>query len=159
MAAYRLAGAKPLSEPMVEYCLIDPWEQTWNLNRNSYILIHKMRSKMPSGKMRPFCFGLNTSARPSLAHIIMCHLIQAIMETSASLLLMDPMEQIPTRFSEIQNTTIVILESKIRMSSEKSWLCCGSLNVNLMIRLCILMGNQYHVIRLVLIQARRKSKL
>ena len=26
--ACRLAGAKPLSEPMLEYCSLDPWEQT-----------------------------------------------------------------------------------------------------------------------------------
>ena len=26
--ACRLAGAKPLSEPMLEYCYLDPWEQT-----------------------------------------------------------------------------------------------------------------------------------
>ena len=26
--ACRLFGAKPLSEPMLEYCQLDPWEQT-----------------------------------------------------------------------------------------------------------------------------------
>ena len=26
--ACHLAGAKPLSEPMLEYCQLDPWEQT-----------------------------------------------------------------------------------------------------------------------------------
>ena len=26
--ACHLAGAKPLSEPMLQYCYLDPWEQT-----------------------------------------------------------------------------------------------------------------------------------
>ena len=32
----RLADAKPLSEPMLGYCELDPWEQKlqWNLNQN-----------------------------------------------------------------------------------------------------------------------------
>ena len=59
--ACRLVGAKPLSQPMLEYCQLDPWEQTsmkfqsqfihfysrkciWkcrNFNRNSYIFIQE----------------------------------------------------------------------------------------------------------------------
>ena len=38
--ACRLAGTKPLSEPMLEYCQLDPWEQI-NLNRNSHISIQE----------------------------------------------------------------------------------------------------------------------
>ena len=40
--ACRLAGAKPLSEPMLEYCQLDHWEKLeWKLNQNLYILIHE----------------------------------------------------------------------------------------------------------------------
>ena len=28
--ACRLAGDKPLSEPMLEYCKLDPWQQNFN---------------------------------------------------------------------------------------------------------------------------------
>ena len=34
-----LDGTKPSSEPMLEYCYLDPWELQWNLNRNLYIFI------------------------------------------------------------------------------------------------------------------------
>ena len=40
----RLDGAKPLSEPMLEYCPLDPKEQIkfqWNFNRNSNIFIQE----------------------------------------------------------------------------------------------------------------------
>ena len=37
--AGRLAAAKPLSKPMLEYCLMDPYEQT--LNQNTKLLIHE----------------------------------------------------------------------------------------------------------------------
>ena len=37
----RLIGAKPLSEPMLEYLLIRTLEQ-WNLKRNSYIFIQEI---------------------------------------------------------------------------------------------------------------------
>ena len=50
--ACRLVGAKPLSEPLLEYCELDHWEQKsvkwtignknqWNLNRNSNIFIQE----------------------------------------------------------------------------------------------------------------------
>ena len=60
--ACRLPGAKPLSEPMLDYCQLDR-----RLGTNfSEILIEilafslkKMRLKVSSGKWRPFCFGLN----------------------------------------------------------------------------------------------------
>ena len=58
--ACRLAGAKPLSGPMLEYF---NWtlrnKLQWNLNRNSLIFIKKMYLKMSSGNLRPFCLGLN----------------------------------------------------------------------------------------------------
>ena len=38
--ACRLVDAKPLSEPMLEYYQLDPWEQLrWNLNLNLNIFI------------------------------------------------------------------------------------------------------------------------
>ena len=38
----RLFVAKPLSEPMLGYCQLDPKEQTYeNFNTNSYIFIHE----------------------------------------------------------------------------------------------------------------------
>ena len=40
--AYRLDGAKPLYEPMYEYCLLNPREQTSvKFNRNSNIFIQE----------------------------------------------------------------------------------------------------------------------
>ena len=39
----RLVGAKPLSEPMLEYCSFEPQEQMfqWKLNQISYIFIQE----------------------------------------------------------------------------------------------------------------------
>ena len=37
----RLIGAKPLSEPMLEYHELDTNELQWNFNRNSYIFIQE----------------------------------------------------------------------------------------------------------------------
>ena len=42
--ACRLFDGKPLSKPMLEYCLLDPWEQTsgkGNLDQNLYIFIQE----------------------------------------------------------------------------------------------------------------------
>ena len=40
--ACRLFGAKPLSEPMLTYCQLGPWEQTsGNSNRNTKLFIHE----------------------------------------------------------------------------------------------------------------------
>ena len=36
-----LAGAKPLTEPVLEYCQLYPWEQTMSLYLNLYIFIHE----------------------------------------------------------------------------------------------------------------------
>ena len=37
-----LAGAKPLYEPMLEYCQLESWEQLkWNCNRIWYIFIQE----------------------------------------------------------------------------------------------------------------------
>ena len=59
--ACRLDGAKPLSEPMLEYSV--NWalrnKLQWHLNRNSNILFTKMCLKVSSAKWRPFCLGLH----------------------------------------------------------------------------------------------------
>ena len=41
--ACRLVGAKSLSEPMLEYYKLDPWEQT-SVKFKSYIFIGKLTS-------------------------------------------------------------------------------------------------------------------
>ena len=55
--AWRLDGAKPLSEPILEYCQLDPWEQTSVKYLTFYF--KEMHLKMSSGKWRPFHRGLN----------------------------------------------------------------------------------------------------
>ena len=64
--ACRLTGAKPLSEPMMGYCLLDPWGRT----NFSEILIgiqtfslKKIQLKMSSGKWWPFCLGLDVLSK------------------------------------------------------------------------------------------------
>ena len=59
--ACRLVGAKPLSEPMLEYCKLDRLETNFS---EILIAIHtfsfkKMHLKMSSPKRQPFCLGLN----------------------------------------------------------------------------------------------------
>ena len=44
--ACRLAGAKPLSEPMLEYCEFDPWEQTSMKLQSKFIHFHSRKSKI-----------------------------------------------------------------------------------------------------------------
>ena len=45
--ACRLTGAKPLCEPMLEYCQLDPQVQKaqWNINRDLYIFIQENASE------------------------------------------------------------------------------------------------------------------
>ena len=59
--ACRLAGAKPLSESMLEYCQLDPWEQnfTENLVEIYIFSLKKMHLKMSPGIWRPFCLIFN----------------------------------------------------------------------------------------------------
>ena len=60
--ACRLDGAKPLFEPMLEYCKLDPRNKLqWNFNRNSNISLKKMHLTMSSAKRRPFSLGFNVS--------------------------------------------------------------------------------------------------
>ena len=55
--AWRLFGAKPLLEPVLEYCWLDPWEQTSVKFSSNFIYFHsnKMHSKKASAKWRSFC--------------------------------------------------------------------------------------------------------
>ena len=56
--ACHLVGANQLSEAMLKYCWLEPWEQTEvNCNRNLYISFTKIHFKMSSGKWRPLCFS------------------------------------------------------------------------------------------------------
>ena len=52
-----LAGTKPLSEPILEYCQLDPWEQTSvNASIEIYMFSFKiMHLNMLPGKWRPTC--------------------------------------------------------------------------------------------------------
>ena len=51
--ACRLDGAKPFSEPMLEYNWLDLWEQTSNINRNLYIFIQENGCEDVVWKMAP----------------------------------------------------------------------------------------------------------
>ena len=43
--ACRLFGAKPLPEPMLDYCQLDTWNKfQWNLNQNTKFFIHENAS-------------------------------------------------------------------------------------------------------------------
>ena len=58
--ACRLDGAKPLSEPLLEYCWLDPWEQTsWNFTRNWIIFIQENAFENVVCEMGSICLGLN----------------------------------------------------------------------------------------------------
>ena len=49
--ACRLDGAKPLSKTMLEYCLLDPWEQAIV---KYYLNLHIFIQKMLAGKRNAF---------------------------------------------------------------------------------------------------------
>ena len=60
--ACRLVGAKLLSGPMLEYCLLDPMEQIsmkFPSKYNTTISLKKIHLKTSSGKWWLFCLGLN----------------------------------------------------------------------------------------------------
>ena len=52
--ACRLFGDKPLPEPMLIYCQLDPWEETSVKNESQLKTFHL---KMLSTKWQPFCPG------------------------------------------------------------------------------------------------------
>ena len=56
--ACRLFGAKPLSEPKLNYCQTESQEQ---LSVKSYLKFKKMHFKISSEKFRPFCLGRDIS--------------------------------------------------------------------------------------------------
>ena len=61
MMTSRLFGAKPLSEPMLEHCVIGSFGTNFSefsIEYNSFSF-KKMHLKMSSGKWRPSCLGLN----------------------------------------------------------------------------------------------------
>ena len=58
--ACRLFGPKPLSEPMLAFYQLDPWEQSLvTFDLNSIIFSQEEHLKMSSAKYHPLCIGLN----------------------------------------------------------------------------------------------------
>ena len=57
--ACHLVGANPSSEPMMEYCYLDNWEQTSVKSQSKFIEFKKMHLILSSGKWQPSCLGLN----------------------------------------------------------------------------------------------------
>ena len=58
--ACRQFGTKPLPEPMLAYCELDPWEQISMNSLSKFIHFHSRkweRLKMSSANRRPFCPG------------------------------------------------------------------------------------------------------
>ena len=52
-----LFGAKPLPEPVLTYCQLDPWKKTSVKVESKNCSFMKMRLKLSSAKWRPFCSG------------------------------------------------------------------------------------------------------
>ena len=84
--ACRLLSTKPLSEPMLGYCQLDPWEQIWNFGEISIKIqnfsLVKMHLKILSAKWQPFCPGGDESicyfmwyhaSDLSLVHVMASH--------------------------------------------------------------------------------------
>ena len=64
VTACRLAGTKPLPEPMLAYCQLDPEEQTsmkFKIKTYNFSFM-KMHLKMLSAKWQPFCPGGDESS-------------------------------------------------------------------------------------------------
>ena len=63
--ACRLVGAKPLSEPMLEYCWLTIRNKLqWNLYRNSHIFIQEIAFENVVCEMASFYLGLNVLIKP-----------------------------------------------------------------------------------------------
>ena len=66
--ACRLDGAKPLSEPMPEYCLFDLWNKfQWNFSRNSNIFFQK------NALENVVCVIASISSRPQWVKDVLPH--------------------------------------------------------------------------------------
>ena len=67
--AFRLVGVKPLSEPMLEYCKLDPWERnSIKFNQNSCIFIQgnafeNVVWKMTAILSRPQCVNIHITGK------------------------------------------------------------------------------------------------
>ena len=57
--ACHLAGAKPLSEPMLAYCKLEPGTCQWNINQNATIFTNQTAFKNFVCKWQPFCLHFN----------------------------------------------------------------------------------------------------
>ena len=67
--ACRLVGAKPLSEPMLEYCWLHPGEQTF---RNFDMLVHENGFESVVCEMAANCFGLNELTYEIIRKLLNC---------------------------------------------------------------------------------------
>ena len=138
--ACRLVGAKPLSEPMLEYCLFYPQEQTSMKYLPKFIYFHSRKCiwKVLSVKRRPFCLSLNVhlgeAGRSSTHHFLNNGLSpsrhQAIIWTNAGILLI---LHLGTYFSEVLIWIHLFPFKKLhlKMSYAKRRPFCLSLNVHL----------------------------
>ena len=78
----RLVGAKPLPEPMLENCYLDPRNRLqWNVNRNLYIFIQEnpfenVVWKMAAILSRPQCVKGGGHQRPGM--VLFCNKMRSI---------------------------------------------------------------------------------
>ena len=90
--ACRLFGAKPLSEPIVDYYQLDPWEQISGKMDSKYnnFSCRKMNLKMSSAKWWPFCLGLDVLIRLELDLMAAQEWVSMLSNTSL------PLKALPT---------------------------------------------------------------
>ena len=63
--------AKPLTEPMLTYCLIHPWVQSLEKFESKFNLFLKTKLQLKtSGKCHPFCQGANELRHNSHTYIV-----------------------------------------------------------------------------------------
>ena len=139
-----LTGAKPLSEPVLEYFLIGAWGTNYNeiFIKIQQFSFKKMRLKMASGKQQPLCLGLNALTHwGRVTHICVSKLTiigsdnglspglrQAIIWTNVGIL---SIESLGTNISEIliKSRAFSFKKMHLKMSSGKWRPSCLGLNV------------------------------
>ena len=79
--ACRLVGAKPLSEPMLEYCYLDSLSTNFSqiLIKIHPISFKKMHVKLSSAKWQPFCLGFNALSCSNICQIWMWSLTLVVL--------------------------------------------------------------------------------
>ena len=72
--ACRSFGAKPLPEPMLKYCQLDPWKHTSVKFESKYkTSIHENVSELSSAKLRPFLSRGNELSNEAMVHVAFLH--------------------------------------------------------------------------------------